>query len=68
MQRSEGQYDGVLAFLAPDLVKAAVEGRLPQGMGVGRLCDMPPEWSKQRKMLGLPHLNIAQCSPFRTLS
>src|SRR5215204_5583301 len=28
-----------LAFLAPDLVKAAIEGRLPHGMGV-RLCDL----------------------------
>jgi hypothetical protein len=26
-----------LAFLAPDLVKAAVEGRLPRGIGVERL-------------------------------
>jgi site-specific DNA recombinase len=42
-----------LAFLAPDLVKAAVEGHLPRGMGVARLCDMPTEWSKQRQMLGL---------------
>ena len=25
-----------LAFLAPDLVKAAIEGRLPHGMGVTR--------------------------------
>ena len=30
-----------LAFLAPDLVKAAIEGRLPQGMGVARLADLP---------------------------
>jgi len=42
-----------LAFLAPDLVKAAIEGRLPRGMGVARLCDLPAEWSRQRKMLGL---------------
>jgi site-specific DNA recombinase len=34
-----------LAFLAPDLVKAAIEGRLPHGMGVARLCDLPSEWS-----------------------
>jgi hypothetical protein len=26
-----------LAFLAPDLVKAAVDGRLPRGFGVSRL-------------------------------
>jgi hypothetical protein len=42
-----------LAFLAPDLVKAAIDGRLPHGMGVARLCDLPVEWSRQRQMLGL---------------
>src|SRR6185436_15028940 len=42
-----------LAFLAPDLVKAAIEGRLPHGMGVVRLSDMPAEWSRQHLMLGL---------------
>ena len=30
-----------LAFLAPDLVRAAVEGRLPRGLGV-RDCAMRP--------------------------
>jgi len=43
-----------LAFLAPDLVKAAIDGRLPHGMGVARLTDMPAEWSRQREILGLP--------------
>jgi site-specific DNA recombinase len=43
-----------LAFLAPDLVKAAIEGRLPRRMGVARLVDMPAEWSRQREVLGLP--------------
>jgi site-specific DNA recombinase len=42
-----------LAFLAPDLVKAAIEGRLPYGMGVTRLCELPPEWSRQYRVLGL---------------
>jgi hypothetical protein len=42
-----------LAFLAPDLVKAAIEGRLPRGLGVVRLCDSPAEWSRQYQMLGL---------------
>ena len=42
-----------LAFLAPDLVKAAVEGRLPRGMGVERLRDAPAEWSRQFQALGL---------------
>jgi site-specific DNA recombinase len=41
-----------LAFLAPDLVKAAIDGRLPFGMGVVRLSDLPAEWSRQHLMLG----------------
>jgi hypothetical protein len=42
-----------LAFLAPDLVKAAVGGQLPHGIGVARLFDPPAEWERQRKVLGL---------------
>src|SRR5258706_9554123 len=42
-----------LAFLAPDVVRAAVEGRLPRGIGVERLRDAPPEWSRQFEALGL---------------
>jgi hypothetical protein len=40
-----------LAFLG--LVQAAVEGRLPRGIGVARLRDAPAEWSRQYAMLGL---------------
>ena len=43
-----------LAFLAPDLVKAAIDGRLPHGMAIARLTDLPAEWSRQYQMLGLP--------------
>jgi site-specific DNA recombinase len=43
-----------LAFLAPDLVKAAIDGRPPCGMGVARLADLPAEWSRQYQMLGFP--------------
>src|ERR1700682_5609683 len=42
-----------LAFLAPNLVKAAVESRLPRGIGIERLRDPPPEWSRQFEALGL---------------
>jgi len=42
-----------LAFLAPNLVKAAVKGRLPRGIGVERLRDPPTEWSRQFEALGL---------------
>jgi site-specific DNA recombinase len=43
-----------LAFLAPGLIKAAIDGTLPHGMGVVRLADLPAEWSQQHQMLGLP--------------
>jgi DNA invertase Pin-like site-specific DNA recombinase len=42
-----------LAFLSPMLVKAAIDGRLPRGIGVARLRDAPAEWSRQHAMLGL---------------
>jgi site-specific DNA recombinase len=42
-----------LAFLAPGLVKGAVEGRLPRGIGVERLRDPAAEWSRQFEALGL---------------
>ena len=42
-----------LAFLAPDLVRAAVEGRLPRGIGVERLRDTPAEWGRQFEAFGL---------------
>ena len=43
-----------LAFLAPDIVEAAVAGTLPRGIGVTRLIDLPSSWASQRQMLGLP--------------
>jgi site-specific DNA recombinase len=42
-----------LAFLSPDLVKAAVDGRLPRGFGLTRLIDLPSAWSDQWVALGL---------------
>ena len=44
-----------LAFLAPDLVTAAIGGRLPRGIGVTRLRDAPAEWSRQHTMLGMAY-------------
>ncbi|MBV9246743.1 MAG: hypothetical protein JO366_18245, partial [Methylobacteriaceae bacterium] len=43
-----------LAFVAPDIIKAAIDGRLPRGFGLSRLTDLPVDWSAQGKMLGLP--------------
>ena len=34
-----------LAFVAPPIVVAAIEGRLPRGFGVKRLMDLPMVWS-----------------------
>ncbi len=43
-----------LAGLAPDLIKAAVEGRWPEGFGVlSLLPDLPPTWSEQRARIRL---------------
>jgi site-specific DNA recombinase len=42
-----------LAFLAPGLVQAAVQGRLPRGIGVTRHRDASAEWDRQHVMLGL---------------
>ncbi|WP_438274163.1 DUF3489 domain-containing protein [Nitrobacter sp.] len=45
-----------MAFLAPSLIKAAIEGRLPRGIDIAALRDAPLEWSKQYIKLGLPTL------------
>ena len=42
-----------LAFLAPDIVKAAVEGHLPRGYGLKRLVDLPMAWPVQWRALEL---------------
>lgn len=41
------------AFLSPILVRAAIEGPFPRGIGVATLCDAPAEWSHQMTRLGL---------------
>ena len=38
-----------LAFVAPPIVKAAIEGRLPRGFGVKRLIDLPMAWLMARR-------------------
>ena len=42
-----------LAFLAPQLVKAAVEGSLPRGINIERLRDPDPNWTRLFQELGL---------------
>jgi len=42
-----------LAFLAPTLVQAAVDGRLPRGIGAASFREFPAEWARQHEKLGL---------------
>jgi site-specific DNA recombinase len=42
-----------LAFVAPPIVAASIEGRLPRGFGVKRLMDLAMAWSRQWTALGL---------------
>jgi site-specific DNA recombinase len=42
-----------LAFLAPGLVKAIAENRMPRGIGLTRMTDLPSEWPMQWRALGL---------------
>jgi site-specific DNA recombinase len=42
-----------LAFVAPPIVAAAIEGRLPRGFGAKRLMDLPTVWAQQWTALGL---------------
>ena len=53
MHSAPNQLTLSLAFLAPLLVKAAVEGRLPRGINIERLRDPDPIWAKQFHDLGL---------------
>lgn len=48
-----------LAFLSPAIVVAAIEGRLPRGIGVTRLIDLPTGWARQHDVLGLAPLSPA---------
>jgi site-specific DNA recombinase len=40
-----------LAFLNPAIVKDAVDGRLPRGVGVAKLTDLREDWEKQTEVI-----------------
>jgi site-specific DNA recombinase len=42
-----------LAFVAPNIIEAAIKGALPRGIGVTRLMNLPPLWADQYTTLGL---------------
>jgi len=46
-----------LAYLAPDIVEAIINGRQPQDLTASRLVrmhDLPIDWPGQRRYLGIP--------------
>ena len=51
-ERCSVRHVNMTAFLAPELVRAAVEGRLPRGINIERLRGAPAEWSRQFEALG----------------
>src|SRR5215204_1790301 len=42
-----------LAFLSPEVVQAIIAGRLPRGIGMTGLADLPPSWNAQHATLGV---------------
>jgi hypothetical protein len=40
-----------LAFLSPDIVRAAIDGTLPFGTGVMALAELPMDWEQQRQAI-----------------
>jgi site-specific DNA recombinase len=55
-----------LAFLSPDLIKAAIEGCLPPSFGLIRLIDLPIAWADQwggAGSEGARRLLVADCRP-----
>ena len=45
-----------LNFLAPDILQALIAGKLPRGIGITKLVNLPFNWHKQRELLGLSGL------------
>ncbi len=41
-----------LASLSPEIVRTIIEGRIPRGIGIKHLADLPPSWSEQHASLG----------------
>ena len=42
-----------LAFVSPAIVEAIVAGRLPRGIGIRHLAELPPSWTEPHAALGL---------------
>ena len=42
-----------LAFLAPDVVRAIIDARLPRGISARRIAHPEIEWARQWELLGI---------------
>ena len=42
-----------LAFPAPDIVQAAIDGKLPHGLGVSQMTALPSDGVQQRQQIGI---------------
>jgi len=42
-----------LGHLSPAIVRAIVDGRLPRGIGIRNLADLPASWADQHRAIGL---------------
>jgi len=69
-QRSKRSVDMLIspAFVAPDIIEALIAGRLPRGIDITRLADLPPSWGKQRKMLGISNRSQRGVEPVSAYS
>ena len=52
-----------LAFVAPDVIEALIEGKLPRGIGITKLVDLPPNWANQRQILGITKRSMTYSEP-----
>jgi len=55
-KRPYDRYLSRLAFLAPDIQTAILEGRQPHTLSLARLMEspIPPLWEDQRRVFGFP--------------
>jgi DNA invertase Pin-like site-specific DNA recombinase len=51
-----------LAFVAPDIAKAAIEGHLPYGTGLVQLTELRPEWASQWPLVLAPKTGMSKMS------
>ena len=42
-----------LGLLAPEIIEAAIDGRLARGLTVTQMADLPSDWAKQKQALGI---------------